>query len=164
MTLVSLAAFIEVTKPLGGLPNITNKQEQTVFTTNKFQNGKYNEIVDGHTYLSFLYSGAALTTSGDNLEASIVLANNPVSMGYVKEMVENKYQVKVETFLMTESFAKKKILAAETWLSTLFNYDPVQIELVLSSAIDAVGANAPTKTLTSKDVGHLPVTGNIQAR
>ena len=112
MTLVSLAAFIEVTKPLGGQPNISG----TVFTTNKFQNGKYNEIVDGHTYLSFLY------------------------------------------------LAKKKILAAETWLATLFNYDPVQIELVLSSAIDAVGANAPTKTLTSKDVGHLPVTGNIQAR
>ena len=108
MTLVSLAAFIEVTKPLGGQPNISG----TVFTTNKFQNGKYNEIVDGHTYLSFLDSGAALTTSGDNLEASIILANNPVSMGYVKEMVENKYQVKVETFLMTASFAKKKILAA----------------------------------------------------
>ena len=44
------------------------------------------------------------------------------------------------------------------------SYDPETIELVLSSAIDAVGANAPDKVLTRNLVGSLPVTGSLQNR
>ena len=41
---------------------------------------------------------------------------------------------------------------------------PESIEIILSSAIDAVGANAPDKTLTRSMVGSLPVTGSLQNR
>jgi hypothetical protein len=44
------------------------------------------------------------------------------------------------------------------------SYDPTTIEIILSSAIDAVGANAPSKVLTGDMVGALPVTGSIQNR
>ena len=47
-----------------------------------------------------------MNRSGDNLEASIILANNPISMGHVKEFVTNKYQILVETFLMDTNFNK----------------------------------------------------------
>ena len=44
------------------------------------------------------------------------------------------------------------------------SYDPEAIEIILSSGIDAVGANAPDKTLTRAMVGSLPVTGSLQKR
>ena len=44
------------------------------------------------------------------------------------------------------------------------SYNPENIELILSSAIDAVGANAPDKVLTRNLVGALPVTGSLQNR
>ena len=154
MTVVALTAFLTVKKPNGDVEY-------------RFQNGKH-QAVDGHDYLSFLYQGAAMNRSGDNLEASIILANNPISMGHVKEFVTNKYQILVETFLMDTNFNKDTAaknggkLTGEQWLAASMRYDPESIELLLSSAIDAVGANAPQQTLTRQRCAHLPLTGQIQ--
>ena len=154
MTVVALTAFLTVKKSNGDV-------EHT------FQNGKH-EGVDEYKYLSFIYQGAAMNRSGDNLEASIILANNPLSMSYVKDFVTNKYQILVETFLMDTNFnidtaAKNRgKLTGEQWLTASMRYDPQSIELLLSSAIDAVGANAPQQTLTRSRCAHLPLTGQIQ--
>ena len=154
MTVVALTAFITVKKSNGDVEH-------------RFQNGKH-QAVDGHDFLSFIYQGAAMNRSGDNLEASIILANNPLSMGYVKDFVTNKYQILVETFLMDTNFNKDTAaknggkLTGEQWLAASMRYDPQSIELLLSSAIDAVGANAPQQTLTKSRCSHLPLTGQIQ--
>ena len=154
MTVVALTAFVTVKQKDGTVEH-------------KFQNGKHT-AVDGHSFLSFIYQGAAMNRSGDNLEASIILANNPLSMSYVKDFVEKKYYIQVETFLMTSGFDKDTSalnggrLTGEYWLASSFRYDPESIELLLSSAIDAVGANAPQQTLTKKRCAHLPLTGQLQ--
>jgi len=154
MTVVALTAFVTVKKKDGTVEH-------------KFQNGKHT-AVDGHVYLSFIYQGAAMNRSGDNLEASIILANNPLSMSYVKDFVEQKYYIQVETFLMTTDFNKDTAarnggrLTGEYWLAAGMRYDPESIELLLSSAIDAVGANAPQQTLTKARCSHLPLTGQLQ--
>jgi len=154
MTVVALTAFLTVKKSNGNVEH-------------RFQNGKH-QAVDGHDFLSFIYQGAAMNRSGDNLEASIILANNPLSMSYVKDFVTNKYQILVETFLMDTNFNKDTAaknggkLTGEQWLAASMRYDPESIELLLSSAIDAVGANAPQQTLTKSRCSHLPLTGQIQ--
>ena len=154
MTVVALTAFLTVKKSNGDVEH-------------RFQNGKH-QAVDGHDFLSFIYQGAAMNRSGDNLEASIILANNPISMSHVKEFVTNKYQILVETFLMDANFNKDTAaknngkLTGEQWLAASMRYDPQSIELLLSSAIDAVGANAPQQTLTKNRCSHLPLTGQIQ--
>ena len=81
-----------------------------------------------------------------------------------QQLVINKYHLKVETWLMTEAFERNKQLTEETWLASNMSYNPETIEVVLSSAIDAVGANAPDKVLTRNLVGSLPVTGSLQNR
>ena len=43
-------------------------------------------------------------------------------------------------------------------------YDPVTVELALSSSIDAVGASVPNRVLTQRQVGAIPVSGQIQNR
>ena len=50
-----------------------------------------------------------------------------------------------------------------SWLVASMTYDLTQVEVILSSAIDAVGANAPTRVFTREQVGHLPTTANIQS-
>ena len=158
MTVVALTAFITVFDSEGN--SISSG-------ASKFQNGKHGPV-DGHAYLSFIYQGAAMNRSGDNLEASLILANNPLSMGYVKEFVEKKYYIQVETYLMTPDFNKDTAAAnngritGEYWLAAGRRYDPESIELLLSSAIDAVGANAPQQTLTRQRCSHLPLTGQLQ--
>lgn len=153
MTVVALTAFVRVETKTGTLKY-------------RFQNGKYDKSVGGHTYLSFIYQGAAMSRTGDNLEASLILANNPVSMSRVKEFVEEKYYIDVETHLMDEDFNKKQTvpLTKEYWLAAGMRYDPEAIELLLSSAIDAVGAQVPQKTLSTEQCKQLPLTGTIQNR
>ena len=154
MTVVALTAFVTVKQKDGTVEH-------------QFQNGKHT-AVNGHAYLSFIYQGAGMNRSGDNLEASIILANNPLSMSYVKDFVEQKYYIQVETFLMTTDFNKDTAaknggrLTGEYWLAAGMRYDPESIELLLSSAIDAVGANAPQQILTRKRCAHLPLTGQLQ--
>ena len=167
MAVVALTAFVEITTKEGNVPPAFTGIDGTSLNFNKFQNGKHEGVGD-YKYLSFIYQGAAMNRSGDNLEASIILANNPLSMSYVKEFVEKKYYIQVETFLMTTDFDKDVAaknggrLTGEYWLATGMRYDPESIELLLSSAIDAVGANAPQQTLTKKRCAHLPLTGQLQ--
>ena len=167
MAVVALTAFVEITTKEGNVPPAFTGIDGTSLNFNKFQNGKHEGVGD-YKYLSFIYQGAAMNRSGDNLEASIILANNPLSMSYVKEFVEKKYYIQVETFLMTTDFDKDVAaknggrLTGEYWLATGMRYDPESIELLLSSAIDAVGANAPQQTLTRKRCAHLPLTGQLQ--
>ena len=154
MSLVALTNFITITNPNGSVANIPDK----------FQNGRQSPNIDGFQYLSFIYQGATRNRSGDNMTSSLLLANSELSMNYSQQIVLNKYHVKVETYLMTEAFEKSRILTEENWLASSMSYDPSSIELILSSAIDAVGANAPDKVLTRDMVGALPITGSIQNR
>ena len=153
MSLVSLTNFITITNPNGSVSGIPDK----------FQNGRHAAI-SGFQYLSFLYQGAARNRSGDNMTSSVILANSELSMNYAQQIVLNKYHVKVETWLMTETFERNKELTEEHWLASSMSYDPEAIEIILSSAIDAVGASSPDRVLTQELVGHLPVTGSLQNR
>ena len=164
---VALTNFITVTKVDGNNPN----KSGTAFSPyNKFQNGKHGEVLNKddsslkYNYLSFIYQGAARNRSGDNMTSSLLLANSEISMRFAVEAVTEKYHVKVETYLMTEAFEQKTKLTEEQWLVSSMSYDPQTIEVILSSAIDAVGANAPDRVLTREIVGHLPVTGSLQNR
>ena len=161
---VALTNFITVTKVDGNNPDIKSDGDGTAFSPyNKFQNGKHG-VVSSHNYLSFVYQGAARNRSGDNMISSLLLANSEISMRFAVEAVTEKYHVKVETYLMTEAFEQKTKLTEEQWLASSMSYDPETIEVILSSAIDAVGANAPDRVLTREIVGHLPVTGSLQNR
>ena len=164
MTVVALTAFVTVTDKDGNTPPSFSAPDGTTLNLNKFQNGKYDANVNGHTYLSFIYQGAAMNRTGDNLEASLVLANSPLSMGFVNQFVEEGYYVEVEVWLMYTDFSRNSMLTKEYWLASGMRYDPESIELLLSSAIDAVGANVPQKSLSTEQCKQLPLTGTIQNR
>ena len=116
-------------------------------------------------YLPFLYQGATKSRGGDNLEANLIFANNPVAMNRAREAVRYKWTVEVMvTTTDPDMTYVKKLLSHDIWIAASMAYDPTQIEVLLSSGIDAVGSNAPNRVLTTGLCGHLPTTGQIQNR
>ena len=155
MSLVAITNFLTIRTATGSIQNrFQNSKQDTPIT---FENQPF-------LFLSFVYQGAARNRSGDNMESSLILANNAIGMNHAREAVDNKYHIDVDTFLMNTDFTTNKLLTRETWLAASLSYDPTTVEVLLSSAIDAVGANAPNKVLTTAMVGHLPITGSIQSR
>ena len=135
----------------------------------RFQNSQPGQVItlDGadHPFLSFLYAGAAKNRTGDNLEAELVMASNQLAMSYAVEAVRNKWTVQVTQCSMNpKDFSVGRKLTVDIWLAAGMSYDPERVNVLLSSGIDAVGASAPNKTLTTKLVGSLPLSGQISNR
>jgi len=152
MSITALTTFIEVT-------NSSDKvqyryQNSQVDTTIRFRSQNYS-------YLSFMYQGAAKSRTGDNLEAGLMMSSNWLATGIAKKAVDERWRVRVDTCVMTSSFEVSKTLTTEFWLCSTLAYDETTVDIVLSSAIDAVGLNAPSKVLQSSQVGSLPITGSI---
>ena len=121
------------------------------------------EEAELYWYLPFIYQGAAKNRSGDNIEAGLVFANNILAMNRAREAVKEKWHVEVSVCIadpMTLDF--QRTLTSDFWLATSMTYDFETIEVLLSSGIDAVGSNAPTRVLTNSMVGSLPTSGRIQ--
>ena len=163
MSITYLSTFLHLTKPKDSTFN-RFFQNSVRGDMNTIQGSSTLILHNGnlYTFLPFIYQGAAKTKSGDNLEAQLVLANNDISMNHVKDAIAERHNVKVEVCKMTSNFEVDEILTVENWLIASFAYDETTIEVLLSSAIDAVGTTAPNRVFTTDIVGFLPRTGNIQ--
>lgn len=156
MTVVALTNFLEITDARGVVQF-------------RFQNSRPGNPIKyrGHDYafLSFLYEGASKNRTGDNLESALILASNSISMGYATESVRSRWNVRMDSCSMhPETFEVGRTLTTEHWLAASMSYDMEAVEVTLSSSIDAVGASAPTRSLTKTLVGSIPTTGSVTNR
>lgn len=163
MSITYLTTFLHLTKPSDSAFN-RFFQNSVRGDQNTLTAGSNSILHNGnlYTFLPFIYQGAAKTKSGDNLEAQLVLANNAISMNHVIDSISQRHNAKIEVCKMNSNFEVDEILTVENWLIASFAYDATTIEVLLSSAIDAVGTSAPNRVFTTDIVGFLPRTGNIQ--
>ena len=179
MSAIALVTFIEIYDP----SLVPTSGDISAAIQHRFQNSEPTSAgitFNGATFnfLSFIYQGATRSNDGNNLESSLILANesedregvasigaNKLSMSYAAEAVNNGWSVRVSTCQMTDlTFSTiKSVLATDIWKITSMGYDATNIEILLSSTIDAVSGNIG-RFLTSSLVGHLPVTATIQTR
>ena len=117
-------------------------------------------------YLPFVYQGTTINRSGDNIESNLIKANHPLSMAKAQEAVLNRYFVEVNVCIVANNDIDNitNVLTTDTWLAASLSYDPEVVEVLLSSAVDAVGVNVPSIVLTTQAVGKLPVSSDIQNR
>jgi hypothetical protein len=132
----------------------------------RYQNGRVGTTLalDGADFyfLSYFYRGATKNRTGDNIESELTLASNAVAMNIAHEAVRNRWMVEVKTCSMHPvTWAVGRVITREIWLASSMSYDPEKLTVLLSSGIDAVGASAPTRTLTTAKVGMLPSTASI---
>ena len=170
MSLTTLVTFVEVFEV-----DVTNKKK----TKHLLQNAKRepsegvkspkNTILfngKNYHYLPFIYQGTTINRSGDNIESNLIMGNHPLSMAKAQEAVVNRYFVEVNVCIVANNDIDNitNVLTTDTWLASSLSYDPEVVEVLLSSAIDAVGVNVPNLVLTTDAVGKLPVTSDIQNR
>ena len=170
MSLTTLVTFVEVFRI-----NSNNRKS----TIHRLQNAKREPLKASNqnpnvivfngrrfNYLPFVYQGTTISRSGDNIESNLILANHPLSMAKAQEAVANKYFVEVNVCVMsnTNIDSLTRVLTTDTWLASSLSYDTNVVEILLSSAIDAVGVNVPNYVLTTDAVGKLPLTSDIQNR
>ena len=177
MSPIILVTFIRVSDPNGGVvQDAYHNGNRRLFGSLDDGSGSYekqatstqsNAINWGidYWYLPFIYQGATKSRGGDNLEANLIFANNPVAMNRAREAVVNKWTVEVMvTTTDPDVLYPTRVLTHDVWIAASMAYDPTQVEVLLSSGIDAVGSNAPNRVLTTGLCGHLPTTGQIQNR
>jgi len=116
-----------------------------------------------YPYRPFLYRGATRNRTGDNLQAELLMANNQIAMDVVMDALRGRWLVyMVVAAMRPDAPSVARVLSRETWVIAAPTYDASTITVVLSSAIDAVGATVPARVLTEPLVGALPVTGSIR--
>jgi hypothetical protein len=137
-----------------------------------------NLVGDGqhiYSYVPFVYQGGTRNRTGDNITAALGMAPNEISMTHAVEMTETIDPTESERIPMTlrivvtaldprtfEPLSPVKNLTDELWVAAGMTYNAESLEIVLSSAIDAVNALAPSYSLNRLNVGQIPVTGNLR--
>ena len=170
MSITTLVTFIEVFKIDSNnikstIHRLQNAKREPSEESNSLKNTINFNGQDFH-YLPFVYQGTTINRSGDNIESNLIMGNHPLSMAKAQEAVANKYFVEVNACIAANDNINNitSTLTTDTWLAASLSYDPEVVEVLLSSAVDAVGVNVPNIVLTSEAVGKLPVSSDIQNR
>ena len=179
MTVEALGVFITARDGRTGnaelrLHNVLGRQSDgSIKTTIRADvTGNGNRLL--YNYVPFVYQGGTRNRNGDNITAGIGLAPNEISMAYALQMTETVDSLESERLPMTlqiittsldpntfEVLQPPKNLTDELWIAAGMSYNAETLEIVLSSALDAVNALAPNYSLNRMNVGQLPVTGRI---
>ena len=170
MSITTLVTFVEVFK----IDKNNNKSTKHLLQNAKREPSEESNSINNtilfngqnYHYLPFIYQGTTINKSGDNIESNLIMGNHPLSMAKAQEAVVNKYFVEVNVCIADNNDINNitNTLTTDTWLAASLSYDPEVVEVLLSSAIDAVGVNLPSLVLTNEAVGKLPVTSDIQNR
>jgi len=170
MSLTTLVTFVEVfSVDINNNKSTKHRLQNAKREPSENSNSANNTILfngQNYHYLPFIYQGTTINKSGDNIESNLIMGNHPLSMAKAQEAVLNNYFVEVNVCIVDNDDIDtiKRTLTTDTWLAASLSYDPEVVEVLLSSAVDAVGVNVPNIVLTSEAVGKLPVTSDIQNR
>ena len=153
MSIFVIGNFVTFTDTAGGITRWQNffSEGQVTFASNTYQ------------LLPFNYQGAQKTKSGDNISSQLTLPANPLTLNLVQYAVNTGWQVNVKTYQLTDAYDPYLLLGDETWIATGLTYNTQAVEMELSSAIDAIGAQAPNLRISREAVGALPTTGAIRS-
>lgn len=158
MATEKIATFVKIYRVIGG-GKLRNVQ--------RYHNAKPGVIItenrENYSFLPFLYSGATVSRTGDNVTSELTLSSNDIARSRVAGLFDYSYRAEVRVCRMSDDFLHaRRVLSLETWLVASAAYDATAIQIQLTSGVDAVNSSIPRRILTSAEVGPLPVTGNIR--
>lgn len=134
-----------------------------------------------YSFVPFGFSGLSSSRQGDLSPATLIFASNDISRAYLLEALGGyrdagtatglpdraykAYTVEVDVCLLPNSAdeAKEKLTRLFTYTGRATNggWNDSQLEMELTSVIDAVQDSIPTLTLQQELVGSLPVTSSV---
>ena len=135
-------------------------------TSFRYQNFFINEVkrVQGEDYafLPFNFSGGTINRAGDNIEATVAVANNQLARDWATQSAVEHWVVSVQLYtvdLAAQNYAVRFMDYTGQVSSAGWNTDTVGLRI--STLIDAVGKNVPVRVLHQHLVGNLPHSANV---
>lgn len=131
-----------------------------------FQNYNIKTTIgyEGKTYrfVPFGFSGVTVNRTGDNTEATLVFPNNSLARSWAIEAIEKRWIGYVQVLLFNEEHQATTRLHGYTGKISGGTWDETSLQIVLDTVLDAVGNDIPTRRLTQKLIGNIPVTSNVR--
>jgi hypothetical protein len=140
------------------LNNITYYKFQNFFIQEQIS---YNN--DVYTFTPFGFSGVTVNRTGDNTEASLLFPNSEISRAWATEALQNQWLAHVQVLIVDPASHLPISLLHQYYGKTVSGtWDEVNLTVYLSTVLDAVGTDIPTRYLTQSLIGKIPVTSNVQ--
>ena len=116
-----------------------------------------------YTFAPFGFSGVTFNRSGENSEATLVFANKEIIRQFVNTAVLQKWTAQVSTCMVTDIDAKT-VTPLYTYTGSVSGgvWKGESLGLSLTSILDAVSSNVPTRNMEVSQVGPLPISGGIR--
>lgn len=119
---------------------------------------------EGRSYAAsgFGYSGATFDLQGANTEAVLVFPVTEMSQSFIAQAADERWLVRVKTVwldpetLVETSNRIEEIYAVTAWKNTL-----TELQVSLSSVLNAQDTEIPSRVLSRRIVGSLPPKGSI---
>lgn len=125
-----------------------------------------SEIEAPHNFLPFGFSGISIDRQGDLKEATLVFPNTAPTRGWIDMMVKERWFATVRTIIpndpVTPSADKDQILFTYIGIVTTAAWTDSDITATVSTVLDAVGNDAPTRRITRSVVGSIPTTSSVR--
>jgi hypothetical protein len=119
-----------------------------------------------HNFLPFGFSGISIDRQGDLKEATLIFPNTEPTRGWIDMMVKERWFATVRTIipnsLEAPDPAKSQILFTYIGVITTASWADTEINATVSTVLDAVGNDAPTRRITRSVVGSIPTTASVR--
>ena len=115
-----------------------------------------------HIFAAFGFSGGTIDLQAANITASLAFGLNALSLSTFQRAVNDRWLVEVSTvWLDPETLDETDTHSTELYAITGLSHDNQRLAVGLSSPLDAIAQNAPRRVLSTRMVGNLPSTGQI---
>jgi len=116
-----------------------------------------------YVYASFGYSGTTTDLQSGNVDAQLVFANNSFVLGLANDLADSRAIVKINTvWLNPDTLVELSTYTQDVFMVTGYESDTARVAFRLSSPLDAITGDVPRRRLSSKLVGSLPSSGDVQ--
>lgn len=115
------------------------------------------------TFMPFGFSGVTVNRTGDNTEASLLLPNAVLSRSWVTEALKDQWLAHVRVLIVDPETRLPVSLLHQYYGKVVSGtWDETSLTVYLSTILDAVGTDIPTRRLTQRLIGKIPVTSNVR--
>jgi hypothetical protein len=117
-----------------------------------------------YEFLPFQAEGALSSLNGENSQLSLLLPSDPVIIRLVEEGDGNRLSILELTTAWLDGAENIITHFTDYFLGTGAAFSEDTVELRFRSSMDSVGSAFPARTLTSENVGVLPLNADLYLR
>lgn len=129
----------------------------------KYQNFNVKETVDGYSFAPFGFSGMTVNFKGDNVDATLMFPNDPLTRNWVTAAVQASWLAEVEVRLLNpDDLTQSELVHTYVGQVSEGGWDETTVNLTVNTVLDAVQGMVPARRLTKHLVGNLPTSSNVR--